>query len=233
MTQKVRPLKTVQNYLKYPEGSCLFQMGNTRVLCTASINTEVPDHAQEKAMGWLTAEYSMLPRATTTRSNRGRIASGGRTKEISRLIGRSLRAVVDLPAIAGLGVIMDCDVLQADGGTRTASINGAFIAMVQALRRWNKTGALPAWPVRDYVAAVSVGLIDGKPVLDLDYEKDVRAEVDLNVVMTGSGRYVEVQGNAEHKPFTPAELQKLLTLAGQGIRQVLSLQKKILGSVTL
>ena len=227
----LRPIKVSQNFIKYPEGSCLFQMGNTRVLCAASVSDDVPDHAEKANRGWLTAEYSMLPRATTERSHRGRIASGGRTKEISRLIGRSLRAVVDLEAMPGLSMILDCDVLQADGGTRTASINGAFIALVQALRRWNKQNKSAIWPVRDYVEAVSVGLVDGKPVLDLDYEKDVRAEVDLNVVKTGSGHYVEVQGNAEHKPFTHAELLKLLALADQGIRKILALQRRILGEL--
>src|SRR4051812_27743053 len=162
MTPKVRPMKVTQNYLKYPEGSCLFAMGETRVLCTATINDDVPEHAQKSGKGWLTAEYSMLPRATTERSSRGRIASGGRTKEIQRLIGRSVRAVLDLTSLPELGIILDCDVLQADGGTRTASINGSFIALVQALRRWKKTKGLAAWPIQDYVGAISVGLVDGK-----------------------------------------------------------------------
>lgn len=227
----LRPIKVTPNYLKYPEGSCLFQMGNTKVICAASLSDDVPDHAKEAGNGWLTAEYSMLPRATTERSNRGRIASGGRTKEISRLIGRSLRAGLDLSAMADVCLTLDCDVMQADGGTRTASVNGAFIALVQALRRRKKSQAFAAWPVQDYIAAVSVGLIDGKPVLDLDYEKDVRAEVDLNVVMTGSGRYVEIQGNAEHKPFSHQDLEKLLRLAAQGIRKIITIQKKILGDI--
>jgi ribonuclease PH len=225
----LRAIRIKPNYLKYPEGSCLFQMGHTKVLCTASISTEVPDHAKEQQKGWLSAEYSMLPRATTTRSNRHRISSGGRTKEISRLIGRSLRAVVDLGAIPGIGIMIDCDVLQADGGTRTASINGAFIALVQALRRERQAKRLPTWPVRDWVGAVSVGLVNGKPVLDLDYANDSVADVDLNVVMTGSGHYVEVQGNAEHKPFSHAELQKLLRLADSGIRKIIATQKKWIG----
>jgi len=231
MSHSLRPINVVQNYLKYPEGSCLFAMGETRVLCTASINDDVPEHAQKSGKGWLTAEYSMLPRATTERSSRGKIASGGRTKEIQRLIGRSVRAVVDLPRIPQLGIILDCDVLQADGGTRTASVNGSFIALVKALRRWKKEHGLPAWPIQDYVAAVSVGLVDGKPVLDLDYEKDARADVDLNVVMTGAGHYVEVQGNAEHKPFTHAQLIDLLKLAQTGIKRIIQVQKKILGDV--
>src|SRR5436190_2123510 len=158
----LRPVKIVRDYLKYPEGSCLFQMGHTKVLCTASFSDALPDHAKMSSKGWLTAEYSMLPRATTTRSARGKIASGGRTKEIQRLIGRSLRAVVDLESIPGLGIYLDCDVLQADGGTRTAAINGAFIALIQGLRRWRKEGHMINWPVRDYVAAVSVGLVNGR-----------------------------------------------------------------------
>jgi len=231
MSKTLRPIKITSNYLKYPEGSCLIQMGHTKVLCTASISSDLPDHAKKSGTGWLTAEYSMLPRATTERSSRGRIASGGRTKEIQRLIGRSLRAVIDLSAIPDLGIIVDCDVIQADGGTRTASINGAFIAVVQALRRWKKSKGLPVWPVRDYVSAVSIGLVDGKPFLDLDYAHDKDAEVDLNVVMTGSGHYVEVQGCAEHKPFSHQDLQTLLAIAGRGIRQILATQKKILGDI--
>lgn len=225
----MRPIKVTRQVLKYPEGSCLFEMGLTRVLCAASLSNEIPDHAKKESKGWLTAEYSMLPRATTDRSPRHKIASGGRTKEIQRLIGRSLRAVVDLSRIPELGIFIDCDVLQADGGTRTASINGGFIALVQALRRWKKEHGMPAWPVTDSVAAVSVGLVDGKPVLDLDYEHDRRADVDLNVVMTGSGRYVEVQGNAEHAPFSHTQLLALLKLAQGGIRQILAAQKKAIG----
>jgi ribonuclease PH len=232
LIQSLRPIKITRHYLRYPEGSCLFQMGETRVLCAATINHDVPDHAERDHRGWLTAEYSMLPRATTDRTPRGRIASAGRTKEIQRLIGRSIRAVMDLSVIPELGIVIDCDVLQADGGTRTASVNGGFIALVQALRRWKKTNPLPQWPIRDYVAAVSVGLIDGKPSLDLDYERDIKAEVDLNVVMTGSGHYVEVQGNAEHKPFTHAQLESLLKLAQSGIRKIIATQRKLIGDIT-
>jgi ribonuclease PH len=231
MRQGLRPIKVVQNYLKYPEGSCLFQMGNTKVLCTASLTNEIPPHAKLSNKGWLTAEYSMLPRATQDRSQRHKIASGGRTKEIQRLIGRSLRSVVDLASIPEVGIFIDCDVLQADGGTRTAAINGAFIALIRALRLWRKDGKLNAWPVKDYVGAVSVGIVDGKPVLDLDYEKDVRADVDMNIVMTGSGRFIEVQGTAEHTPFTQKQLQQLLNLAGQGIRKILGTQRRLLGDV--
>jgi ribonuclease PH len=228
----IRLTKVTSNYLKHPEGSCLFQMGDTKVLCTTTITRDTPDHAKAQNKGWLTAEYSMLPRATGERTSRGKIASGGRTKEISRLIGRSLRAVMDLSVIPETGLVIDCDVIQADGGTRTASINGGFIATVQALRRWRKENKHMAWPVRDYVVAVSVGMVDGKCWLDLDYEKDVRAEVDLNVVMTGSGHYVEIQGNAEHKPFSQKDLNKMLLAAQQGIQKILVIQKKILGDIS-
>ncbi len=225
----LRPVKITRNYLKYPEGSCLIQMGNTKVVCTASISRDIPDHAKAQNKGWLSAEYSMLPRATTERSSRGRIASGGRTKEISRLIGRSLRAVMDLSVIPETGLLIDCDVIQADGGTRTASINGGFIAAVLALRRWRKENHGMLWPIRDFVAAVSVGLVDGRCILDLDYERDVRADVDLNVVMTGSGHYVEIQGNAEHKPFAHKDLERMLKIAKGGIAKILAVQRKLLG----
>jgi ribonuclease PH len=228
----LRPIKIIRNYLKYPEGSCLIQMGNTKVLCTASISRDLPDHAKAQNKGWLTAEYSMLPRATNERTARGKIASGGRTKEISRLIGRSLRAVMDLTAIPETSLMIDCDVIQADGGTRTASINGGFIAAVEALRRWRKENRDMQWPVRDLVGAVSVGLVDGQCVLDLNYERDVRAEVDLNVVMTGSGHYVEIQGNAEHKPFSQKDLDRMLRVAKGGIQKILATQRKILGNVS-
>lgn len=231
MSKTLRPVKVVKNYLKYPEGSCLFQMGDTKVLCTASLSESIPEHAKLSNKGWVTAEYSMLPRAATERTARHKIAGGGRTKEIQRLIGRSLRSVIDLESIPGLGVYLDCDVLQADGGTRTAAINGAFIALVQGLRRWRKDGKLTNWPVRDYVAAVSVGWVKGKPVLDLNYERDVMADVDMNVVMTGKGQFIEVQGTAEHAPFSNQQLQQLLKLAAGGIRKILAVQKRQLGDV--
>jgi ribonuclease PH len=231
LSNTLRPIKVTENYLKYPEGSCLYQAGHTKVLCTASLTQEIPTHAKLSGKGWLTAEYSMLPRATHDRSQRSKTASGGRTKEIQRLIGRSLRSVIDLERIPEIGVFLDCDVLQADGGTRTASINGSFIALIKALRKWRKDGKLSTWPVKDYVGAVSVGIVDGKPVLDLDYEKDVRADVDMNIVMTGSGRFVEVQGTAEHTPFNQKELQQLLHLANRGIRKIIANQKRLLGDV--
>lgn len=228
---KTRPVRITRQYLKYPEGSCLIQMGNTKVLCTATISRDTPDHAKADNKGWLTAEYSMLPRATKERTSRGKIATGGRTKEISRLIGRSLRAVIDLSAIPDVSITIDCDVIQADGGTRTAAINGGFVATIDALRKWRKDNKLAAWPVLDSIGAISVGIVDGKCVLDLDYEHDKRAEVDLNVVMTGSGDFVEIQGNAEHKPFNQKDLNTMLGAAKSGIRQILALQRKALGSV--
>jgi len=231
LSRTLRPIKVTQNYLKYPEGSCLYQAGHTKVLCTASLTNEIPNHAKLSGKGWLTAEYSMLPRATHDRSQRSKTASGGRTKEIQRLIGRSLRSVVDLESIPEVGIFVDCDVLQADGGTRTASINGAFIALVKALRLWQKDRTLTTWPVKDYVGAISVGIVDGKPVLDLDYENDVRADVDMTIVMTGSGKFVEVQGTAEHTPFNQKQLQQMLNLAGQGIRKIIANQKRLLGNV--
>jgi ribonuclease PH len=228
----LRPIRIIPHYLKYPEGSCLFQMGHTKVVCTATLSNDVPDHAQAANKGWLSAEYSMLPRATTERSPRGKIASGGRTKEISRLIGRSLRAVLDLKAMAGLGIFIDCDVIQADAGTRAAAINGGFIAAVQALRRYQKDHRGMPWPVRDYVAAVSVGIVDGRPILDMDYANDLRAEVDLNVVMTGSGRFVEIQGTAEGQPFSKEDLDRMLYQARAGLRKIVAAQKKLLRTVS-
>jgi ribonuclease PH len=225
----LRPIRGIPHYLKYPEGSCRFQMGHTKVVCTATLTNDVPDHAKAANKGWLTAEYSMLPRATTERSPRGKIASGGRTKEISRLIGRSLRAVLDLKAMAGLGILMDCDVIQADGGTRAAAINGGFIAVVQALRRYQNSHRGMRWPIRNSVAAVSVGMVNGRPLLDLDYANDLRADVDLNVVMTGTGHYVEIQGTAEGQPFSKDELNRMLERARAGIRKILAAQRKILG----
>lgn len=227
----LRPLRFTRHYVKYPEGSCLIQMGHTKVLCTASLTNNVPDYAEEQNKGWISAEYSMLPRAGQERTPRGKIASGGRTREIQRLIGRALRSAVDLQKIPGVGVILDCDVLQADGGTRTAAINGAFVAMVDALRQWQHQGRIPQWPIADTVAAVSVGICEGQVVLDLNYEKDAAAEVDMNVVMTGSGKFVEVQGTAEHRPFSRRDLDHMLTVAEKGIQEILRVQRSLLGDV--
>ena len=227
----VRPVQIVKNYVKHAEGSCLFSMGRTKVLCVASVEEKVPPHAEEKNIGWVTAEYSMLPRAGAKRTPRGRAASGGRSQEISRLIGRSLRGIVDLEKLGKRSIIIDCDVIQADGGTRTASVNGGMIALALALKKLYKEGTLSDWPLKDFVGAVSVGIVDSRPVLDLDYEKDERAESDMNFVMTGRGHFVEIQGTAEKKPFTKDEFLSVLNLARKGIRNILALQKRAVGKL--
>ena len=227
---QLRPVKIDLDFLPTAEGSALIQVGNTRVLCTASLEETVPPFLRGSGEGWVTAEYSMLPRATLTRSPResarGRIS--GRTHEIQRLIGRSLRAVIDLEALGERTFYLDCDVIQADGGTRTAAITGAFIALAQALQRLVATGALPRLPIENYVAATSVGIIEGVPTLDLNYEEDSRADVDMNVVMTGDGRFVELQASAEQEPFDDEQWKQLLSLARGGVRQLLEIQKQVL-----
>jgi len=226
----IRPVRFIRSYTRYAAGSVLVSMGNTKVLCTASVSEDVPSFLKGKGKGWVTAEYSMLPGSTQERNPResakGKI--GGRTHEIQRLIGRSLRAVVDLKQLGERQIVIDCDVLQADGGTRTASINGAYVALVDAVQKLEKKGLLASSPIREAVAAVSVGLVKGKPVLDLCYEQDSTADVDFNVVMTQSNRFVEVQGTAEKEPFTPQQLSTLLGLAKKGIGQILQAQKKAL-----
>jgi ribonuclease PH len=229
MAQKgIRPIQFVRSFTRYAEGSVLVSMGNTKVLCNASISEDVPSFLKGKGKGWVTAEYSMLPRSTQDRSPResakGKI--GGRTHEIQRLIGRSLRAVVDLEKLGERQIVLDCDVLQADGGTRTASINGAFLALTDAISKLQKKGILDQTPIKEAVAAVSVGLVKGKPILDLCYEEDSSADVDFNVVMTGSNRFVEVQGTAEKEPFSHQQLSTLLALAQKGIGEVFKAQKK-------
>jgi ribonuclease PH len=204
----------------------LIECGDTRVLCTASFEEGVPDWKKSMGGGWLTAEYDMLPSSTTERRPRTRTRIDGRTQEIQRLIGRSLRAVLDLNALGENSILIDCDVLQADGGTRTVAITGAYIALLDALRAIRKQRGLTGDPLRDSVAAVSVGLLDGKPVLDLCYAEDVEAEVDLNVVMTGSGQFIEVQGTGEHATFSRSQLDRLLTLATAGIRRLTTIQRK-------
>jgi ribonuclease PH len=217
-------------YLITAEGSALIEVGNTRVLCAATIEESVPGWLRGAGKGWITAEYAMLPRSTAERTAR-EITKGrpsGRTQEIQRLVGRSLRSVVDLTAVGERTVILDCDVIQADGGTRTAAITGAYVAMAEALDQLRKFGVLKSWPIRDRVAAVSVGLVGGEPVLDLTYDEDSRAEVDMNVVMTGSGRFVEIQATAEQTPFDDAHLSRLLELARGGILELIEVQKKVL-----
>ncbi|MDO5723677.1 MAG: ribonuclease PH [Flaviflexus sp.] len=209
------------------EGNCLVEFGRTRVLCTASFTPSVPRWRQDSGEGWVTAEYAMLPRATNSRSPRESVKGkiGGRTHEISRLIGRSLRAVVDMSKLGENSIVIDCDVLQADGGTRTAAITGAYVALAEALDWARKQGHVKGDPLIDSVAAISVGIVDGRAVLDLPYEEDVRAETDMNVVMTGSGAFVEVQGTAEHGTFDRAQLGELLDLAAVGTRELTALQE--------
>jgi ribonuclease PH len=231
MPLSVRPVKVVRPFLKHGEGSCLFQMGQTRVLCVATVEDRVPPHAEEKGIGWISGEYAMLPRAGEKRTPRGKASGGGRVQEISRLVGRSLRAAVDLAALGSRSVLVDCDVLQADAGTRTASINGGFIALVDALRGLYQAGNIREWPVKDYVAAVSVALLDGRLVLDPSYAQDEKADVDFNVVMTGSGEFVEVQGTAEGRPLAPRDLNRLLAAARRGVRHMLAVQKRVLKSL--
>ena len=228
--QELRPIKLTRHFTRYAEGSVLVEFGETKVLCNATIEESVPPFLRGKGQGWVTAEYSMLPRATHTRSPRestkGKV--GGRTHEIQRLIGRSLRAVIDLAALGERSIQIDCDVLQADGGTRTAAITGAWVALADALNGLVAQGKLSASPLRDTVSAVSVGIVGGVPMLDLCYEEDSRAEVDMNVVVTGDGRFVEVQGTAETEPFTSAELDLLRDLALGGCAELTLLQQKAL-----
>jgi len=229
----LRPLKLTRDFLKNVEGSVLIEMGDTKVICTATLENRVPPFLRDQKKGWITAEYAMLPRSSKERisreSSRGKV--GGRTHEIQRLIGRSLRAVVDMTALGERTLWIDCDVIQADGGTRTASITGAFIAMVDAIRHHQKEGKLKTFPVKDFLAAISVGKVDEKLLLDLNYAEDVRAEVDMNIVMTGKGKYIEVQGTAEGEPFEKKELDGLLQLASNGIRELVAEQKSLLGEL--
>ena len=224
----MRPVTVTTDYLLTAEGSVLIEVGNTRVLCAASIEDSVPGFLRGSGKGWVTAEYSMLPRATATRTPRevSKGRASGRTLEIQRLIGRSLRSVVDLHALGERSVLLDCDVLQADGGTRTAAITGAYIALAAAIRQLLKFGTLKKSPLLDFVAATSVGVVGGVPMLDLCYQEDSQAEVDMNVVMTGSGKYVELQATAEKTAFDDAQLAGLLTLARNGIVDLIAIQKK-------
>jgi ribonuclease PH len=232
--RQLRPLLITPGYLKTADGSVLIEMGDTRVICTAKLEDRVPPFLRNSGKGWITSEYGMLPSSSQTRiareASRGKIA--GRTHEIQRLIGRSLRAIADLKSLGERTVWVDCDVIQADGGTRTASITGAYVALVEAVRRWLKRGIIETDPVRDSVAAVSVGIIDGKLLLDLSYEEDSRAEVDMNFVMTASSKFVEVQGTAESAPFTRRQMERMAELAQQGIRELLKAQKKVLASIS-
>lgn len=226
---ELRRAKIIRNYIKSAEGSVMIQMGDTWVICTATVENSVPPFLRGKGTGWVTAEYAMLPRSSGQRIQRERSKVGGRTHEIQRLIGRALRSVVDMVALGERSVLIDCDVIQADGGTRTASITGAYIALVDALRYVKKQGLIEQVPVLDYLAAVSVGIVDGRPMLDLCYTEDSAAEVDMNLVMTGRGKIVEVQGTAEGEPFSKAELGRLLALGEKGIKALVRKQKELLG----
>jgi len=228
---ELRPFAIDRHYTRHAEGSVLVAFGDTRVICTASVEEGVPGFLRGRGQGWVTAEYGMLPRSTHTRIEReaARGKQSGRTQEIQRLIGRSLRAVTDLEKLGERTVKIDCDVIQADGGTRTASVTGAFVALYDAVGTLLERGVLSASPIRDFVAAVSVGLVEGVPVLDLDYAEDSGCETDMNVVMTGSGGFVEVQGTAEGAPFSAAQMDALLALAMQGIAELIAKQKAALG----
>ncbi len=233
LPNQLRPTQLTPNYLVHAEGSLLIEVGRTRVLCSASVEERVPQFLKNSGKGWVTAEYGMLPRSTTTRTPReaatGKV--GGRTHEIQRLIGRSLRAVTRLEQLGERTVWLDCDVIQADGGTRTAAITGAFVALVLALEGLRAKGTIAAIPIDDYVAATSVGVIGGTPLVDLAYDEDSKAEVDMNVVKTGRGQFIEVQGTAEHKPFDRPTLDRLLELADEGIRQLIGFQREIVGNM--
>ncbi|MCP1145479.1 ribonuclease PH [Lysinibacillus endophyticus] len=230
--EQLRPVQMETNYLMHPEGSVLIQVGNTKVICTATIEDRVPGFLRGQGKGWITAEYSMLPRATAERTqrdaSRGKI--NGRTMEIQRLIGRALRAIVDLESLGEKTVWIDCDVIQADGGTRTASITGAFVALTQALVKYNEVKPFTKFPIVDFLAATSVGILEEiGPVVDLNYVEDVAAAVDMNLVMTGDGRFVEIQGTGEEATFSRDELNTLLSLGEKGIQELIAIQKEVLG----
>ncbi len=230
LPNQLRPVKITPNYARYAEGSCLVEFGGTHVLCTASIDATIPRWLIGTGKGWVTAEYGMLPRSTHTRIQRDKAASGGRTQEISRLIARSLRAAVDLKVMGERQIIVDCDVLQADGGTRTAAITGGFVALALGLAKLQTAGLLVTNPLKHYVAAVSVGLQSGRALLDLDYEEDSSIETDMNFVMTNANAFVEIQGTAEATPFKPEELQTMIQLAMQGCGELFRQQAEIIGS---
>jgi len=230
----MRTVTIKKNFIKHAEGSVLIQVGDTKVICNASVEEKVPPFLRDKKQGWVTAEYSMLPRSTHTRSSResskGKVS--GRTQEIQRLIGRSLRTVVDMDQLGERTIWIDCDVIQADGGTRTASITGAFIAMCLAMKQLKKEKKIETIPIKDFVAATSVGILEGKKILDLEYSEDSVAEVDMNIVKTGRGGFVEIQGTAEQEPFSEKDMDAMLSLANKGIKELITLQKKAIGSLT-
>ena len=232
-SDELRKLKITKNYIKYAEGSCLIEIGETKVITTATIENTVPPFLRGKGAGWITAEYGMIPRSCKTRvqreASKGKL--GGRTMEIQRLIGRSMRSVADIAKIGERTIWIDCDVIQADGGTRCASITGSFISVLLALEKMREEGVIENIPVADYVAAVSVGMLEGKPILDLDYSEDSTADVDMNIIMTGDGRFVEIQGTAEKEPFKKEDMNKLIALAKKGIDELIAAQKKALKGI--
>lgn len=231
---QIRPVKVTRNFTKHAEGSVLIEMGDTKVICTASIEEKVPPFLKGKGTGWVTAEYAMLPRATHDRSPRESVKGkqGGRTLEIQRLVGRALRAVIDTGRLGERTIWIDCDVIQADGGTRTASITGAFIALADAIAVLKKKELVKNNPLTDYLAAISIGKVGGQVMVDLAYEEDSHAEVDLNLVMTGAGQYVEVQGTAERTPFNKQDMDEFLDLGWGAIRELVDLQKSLIGSLS-
>jgi ribonuclease PH len=232
--KQLRPVAITPGYIKTADGSALIEAGDTRVICTVKLEERAPQFLRNSGKGWITAEYGMLPGCSQVRigreSARGKI--GGRTHEIQRLIGRSLRAIADLKSLGERTIWVDCDVIQADGGTRTAAITGAYVALVQAVRGWLSKGVVNTDPIRDSVAAVSIGIVDGKILLDLAYEEDSRADVDMNFVMTGSGKFIEVQGTAESAPFTKKQMERMTELAQQGIRELLKAQRQTIASMS-
>jgi ribonuclease PH len=228
---QTREIKVTTDYIKHAEGSCLIEMGNTRVVCTATFEDKVPAFLKGTGEGWITAEYGMLPRATEIRTYREETRQGGRVKEIQRLIGRSLRAVTDLKAFGEATMKIDCDVIQADGGTRTVSITGGFIVLVGAFKKLRSQRIITALPVKDYLAAVSVGIVNGEKLLDLTYSEDSKAEVDMNICMTGEGKIVEIQGTAEKEPFSSEDLDNLISLAKKGIDEIIEVEKEIVGVI--
>ena len=232
---ELRPVRITPGFLPYAEGSVLIEMGNTRVVCSASLEDRVPPFLRNQGQGWLTAEYAMLPRATQTRTSReiGRGGPSGRTHEIQRLIGRSLRAVADMKVLGERTITIDCDVLQADGGTRTAAITGAYVALALASQQLVKAGKIQRSVVHDLVAAISVGIVGNMPLLDLKYDEDSRAEVDMNVVCTGDGRFIELQGTAEREPFSRAQMDDLIALGTRGIEALISMQKEVISRGSL
>lgn len=228
---ELRPVKISRGFIKHAEGSVLIEVGGTKVICVATIDEGVPPFLRDSRTGWVTAEYAMLPRSTEERSPRERGRTGGRTYEIQRLIGRSLRSVVTLETLGERTITIDCDVIQADGGTRTASITGAFVALWDAASLLRRQGRIPENPIRDFVAATSVGIVGGEHYLDLNYSEDSMAEVDMNIVMTGRGKFVEVQGTAESTPFSKEDMDALLELARKGVSRLVEIQKDIVGEL--